>query len=83
MNNSIASLLKTEEWAGPRNLPSCISCFELIGTMEFQLVPATPRLNIRCIQDPSKNGNYNVFVLEVRMPKELEHFLSCSVAAIM
>lgn len=43
--------------------------FKLIGTMEFQRVPATPRLNIRCIQDPSKNGNYNVFVMEIRMPK--------------
>lgn len=43
---------------------------------------ATPRLNIRCLKDPSKNGNYNVFVMEVRMPNGLEHFLSCSVAVI-
>lgn len=36
----------------------------------------------RCIKDPSKSGNYNVFVMEVRMPNELEHFLSCSAAVI-
>lgn len=55
---------------------------KLIGSKEFQRVPAAPTLNKRCPQDPNKNGNYNVFVMEMRMPKELEHFLSCSVAVI-
>lgn len=42
--------------AESQRLPSRISCPKLIGTVEFQWVPATPRLNIRCIKDPSKNG---------------------------
>lgn len=46
-------------------------------------MPATPRLNIRCIKDPSKNVYYAVFVMQIRMPEELEHFLSRSVAVIM
>lgn len=63
-------------------MPSCIPCFKLIGTMEFQCVPASPSLNIRCIHDSSKNCNYNVFFLmEIRIPAE-QHFLSCSVVVI-
>lgn len=58
------------------------SANKLIGSQEFWWVPAAPTLNKRCPQDPNKNGNYNVFVMEMRMPKELEHFLSCSVAVI-
>lgn len=50
--------------------------------MEFPWEPANFRLNTECIKDPCKNGNYNVFVMEVRMPNKLEHFLSCSVAVI-
>jgi len=79
LNNIIVSPLKTGEWAGQQSFPS----FKLIGTVEFQWMPATARLNIRCIQDPSKKANYYVFVLEIRMPKKLEHFLSRFVAVIM
>lgn len=43
---------------------------KLIGSKEFQRVPAAPTLNKRCPQDPNKNGNYNVFVMEMRMPKK-------------
>lgn len=75
--------LSSQKRAESQTLPGRNSCFKLIGTVEFQWLPATPRLNIRCIKDPSKNGYYNVFVMEIRMPEELEHFLSCSVAVIM
>lgn len=50
--------------------------------MEFPWEPANLRLNTECIKHPCKNGNYNVFVMEVRMPNKLEYFLSCSVAVI-
>lgn len=81
MNNNVSLLFS--KLAQSQTLPGRISCFKLIGTVEFQWLPATPRLNIRCIKDPSKNGYYNVFVMEIRMPKELEHFLGCSEAVIM
>lgn len=60
--------VSSQKQAESQTLPGRNSCFKLIGTVEFQWLPATPRLNIRCIKDPSKNGYYNVFVMEIRMP---------------
>ena len=38
--------------------------------MKFQRGASYPQNDyIRRTQDPSKNGNYNVFVMEIRMPK--------------
>lgn len=45
--------------------------------MEIKWVPTNPRLNIRCLKDSSKNGNYNVFVTKLGCQRSWS--ISCAV----